>query len=834
MKIKNSNHVALFAIAVASLASPSIAQEAPANTRASLDAEDHNAQDIIVTARLRNERLQDVPVAVSAFSAPELARYNTDSIQQLSARTPTLSAVSIGSPTGGLLSIRGVGTGNAGPQIDQPVSINIDGAQVSQANVMNLGFYDVERVEVLKGPQTLFFGKNSPGGIISIVSAGPGDHLEARLRGGYEFADKSKFVEAILSSPLTDSLGIRVVGYFADQKGWLRNVSGQQPAYTIPASLGGGTTSPTIPEGKTGPNGKTYFARATLAYKPTGGNFDATLKLAYGKKDFDTNSTFSSQLMNCPGGRPQYSIALGQSFGECRLDRNVVQGTSPVGGPPSLLFPDGKPHNDQTQVLATLTANFKPAEQITLTSVSTFYHMKAGSIANNVYIGLDYFRTEYKLDQKQYTQEVRALTSFDSPFNFMLGAYYQNFKNGQRNTVPSSSLGTFLLSGGRLSGPALLGNHSSLVRTKAYSVYGQGIVDIVPELQLTIGGRYSTETKRVSAMNFPNIFTTDTFVFPITPNRRKFDNFSPDVTLTYKPSSSLTLYGAYRKGFLSGGFDVSVANLSFGSRSVGNLTYKQETVEGGEVGAKGSFAGRQVSFDLAVYNYKYRDLQVTSFDLVTLSNRLTNAGTALVRGAELNLQVRPDATPGLTLHGNLSYNPAKYGTFPNAPCYTGQTPAQGCSFRAGRSADGKLVVNPIAPGEVGNVQNLSGKQLDRNPDWSGSVGASFDQQISDQFKLSVSGDAIYTGSYFASAILEPAAYQKSALRFNGRIAVAAPDDRWEIALIGVNLTNKLRALRAFTVPATGGGTGRATGFIGDEAGIIGQYRTITLQATLRY
>lgn len=834
MKGINKKGVANIALAMGSFAALANAQERPAGAGRQPALDSGTTEDIIVTARLRSERLQDVPVAVTAFGAEEIARFNTDSFQQLSIRTPALSTVNSGTPTGGFLNLRGVGTGNAGPHIDQPVSINVDGAQVSQANIMNLGFYDVERIEILKGPQTLFFGKNSPAGIISIVSAGPGDRLEAKLRAGYEFANKNRFVEGMVSTPITDSLGVRFSGYFSDEEGWLRNISGRQPAYAVPSSLGGGTTPPTVPESANGPGGKTYFARMTLAYKPAGGEFDATLKMAYGEKNFDNASTFTSQIIYCPGGAPQYARTLGQSFSDCKLDRNVEQGVAVSGGPVGVLFPDGKPHNDQKQFLSTLTANYRPVDQFTLTTVSTYYHMKAGATANNLYTGLDYFRTEWMLDQKQFTQEVRLLTSFNSPFNVMLGAYFQHFDNFQRDTVPTASIATFAFSGGRLSGPALLGNAAARIKTDAYSMYGQALWDIMPSLELAVGGRYSSETKRVSAINYPNSFSPDTFAFPASPNQRTFKDFSPDVTLTYKPVSNLTIYGAYRQGFLSGGFDVSVANLSFGRRSLGNVSYKPETVEGGELGIKGNIADRQLSFDAVAYAYTYRDLQVTSFDPTTISNRLTNAGSARVRGAEFNLDFRPRAAPGLGLHGGVAYNPARYGSFRNAPCYVGQTPAAGCSFLASRGPNGELVINPIGPGQVGNVQDLSDKRLVRNSDWSGNVGGSYEQALSDSVKLSLAADASYTGMFYGSAVLEPAARQSAAWRFDGRIALGAPNDRWEVALIGTNLTNKLRAVNAFMIPATGGGTGRTTGFVGDEVGVSSAPRTVTLQATFRY
>ena len=168
-------------------------------------------QDIIVTARKRDERLQDVPAAIAAVGAQEIARYSTNSITQISSRVPQLQVGTASGPGGGSINLRGIGSPGTSPSVDQAVSINIDGIQVSQGNAINMGIYDLDRVEVLKGPQALFYGKNSLGGIISFVSADPGKDFEWRARAGYEFAQDRQQYEGMISTPLAEGLGLRVV-----------------------------------------------------------------------------------------------------------------------------------------------------------------------------------------------------------------------------------------------------------------------------------------------------------------------------------------------------------------------------------------------------------------------------------------------------------------------------------------------------------------------------------------------------------------------------------------------------------------------------------------------
>lgn len=823
------------ALAIASLSGHALAQGTPNATTDSNTSENASHEEIIVTARLRSERLQDVPVAATAFSSAELQRYNTDSLPQLSTRTPGLNIGITGAAAGAVIALRGVGAGTNGSALDQAVSINIDGAQVSQANVLRLGLYDVERVEVLKGPQTLFFGKNSPGGVISIASANPGDKLEAKLRTGYEFEAKNKFVEAMISSPLTETLGLRLAGFFSDEEGYFRS-NPTIGRYTIPAAFGGGTTDPVYRGAPTGPRGQTYFVRGTLAYQSLDGAFDANLKVAYARHNFDTSPQYSQQLISCNGAAPQWSLAVGQNYTDCKLDRNVPAFYAVAGGGAggTIFSTDQEPRDDLKQFLSTLTLNYRPSDKIVLTSVSSLYNSHLEATSQGDYNALPFNYLEWIQRQRQYTQELRLLTKTESPFNFMLGGYYQHMDNESRDLISVQGPFAFFASGGKTSNSFFLVNSLFNLKTDAYSAYGQVIVDINDRLQLTAGGRYSTERKLVTAISYPNGYTSDTFDFVFNPNKRKFHNFSPDVTLTYKALPTLTLYGAYRKGFLSGGIDIAPSVVGLGKRSSGDLSYGQELVEGGEIGAKGSIADRQITFDLVVYDYRYKGLQLSALDSEGLTFRTVNAGSALVRGGELGLQVRPNQIRGLTLRTNVAYNPAKYGTFRNAPCYTGQTQTGGCNVIASRGPDGKLLLTPALPTQTANVQDLSGKALVRNSDWTGSIGASYEGLVTDGVKLSVSGDALYTGSYFSALTLEPSSFQHEAWRFNARIAVGAENDRWELALVGTNLTNVLRASLSSNAVFTGRGTGTPNGVLGDEVGSPTPPRTVTLQATFRY
>ena len=162
--------------------------------------------DIIVTARRRNETSIAIPVAVTAVAGVELQRRGINNVDALARTVPTLiTSEATSSPQGGIVAIRGLSGVDANPLGDQAVSFNIDGVQVARSSVRRLSQMDVAQIEVLKGPQALFFGKNSPGGIISIRSADPGNEFRAQFSSGYEFKADETRNEGFISTPVTDN-----------------------------------------------------------------------------------------------------------------------------------------------------------------------------------------------------------------------------------------------------------------------------------------------------------------------------------------------------------------------------------------------------------------------------------------------------------------------------------------------------------------------------------------------------------------------------------------------------------------------------------------------------
>ena len=334
--VRTVRMIALTAAASSALAAASAnaqtvpATPAPAQTASATPAEPEATtnQDIIVTARLRNEGLLDVPVAVSVLSADAINKYNAADLTKIGELTPTVIVSNYRTIGGGSIAIRGISSPPTQVGYEQPVSVAIDGIQSSSGRVATLGFFDIQQVEVLKGPQALFFGKNSPAGVISITTAGPTKSFEVGGRVGYEFVADEVTGEGHVSGPITDTLGARVAIKYRDAKGWLYNNA--QPTTNpffpaaLPASSGmlPGAPSPRVGDDE-------LLGRVTFEYKPTS-NFTATAKL-FGLIAHDQGGgSFSQNIGPCSDGKPR-SFAVVDPFGDCRPDNQTSFSNIEIG-----------------------------------------------------------------------------------------------------------------------------------------------------------------------------------------------------------------------------------------------------------------------------------------------------------------------------------------------------------------------------------------------------------------------------------------------------------------------------------------------------------------------
>ncbi|MCW1385015.1 TonB-dependent receptor [Novosphingobium sp. KCTC 2891] len=761
---------ALLFVGVAALtlqAVPAIAQEQAAET-ASAQVDDGA---IIVTARKRSETLISVPVAITAVSAAELNRSAINGVDALARKIPGF-VIGEGGGTvgGGSISLRGISASESNPLSDQAVSFNVDGVQVARASMRRMGDFDLASVEVLKGPQALFYGKNSPGGIISTRTADPSDRFEAGAKVGYEFNAREVRGEGYVSGPIADGLGARLAFYGSDMQGWTKNL--------VPA------TDPRAPNSRRSPNRTEWALRGTLKFD-RGGPFNARLKVSHNDAR-DNGMTNNFQTVDCPTGAP----AVG-GIVDCKGDDRIVQARlgpdfakiAPIFNPGisySDFGPNGDLHSTSKQWLAGLEMNYELSPNLKITSVTGLYKLNFFNVGNftATAVAPAILGSANKFNVRELSQELRLASNFDGPVNFLLGGQYQDSK------VTNASIAAFgavagepSLFGSARPSPFVAANYYVAQKGWAYSAFAQVQIKPIPQVEISGGGRVSNEMKHLTSVINRGVELIG--VNPYLSNggsRRKWDNFSPEVSVSYRPSSDLTFYVNYKQGFLSGGFNGGSFNPA------GDFSYRPELVKGWEGGIKARALDGMISAELALYSYKISDLQVQVTTNGT-TQELRNAGKVSSKGVEFSLSVRP--AQGLTLYGNVAYAKGEYDQY-FATCYAGQY-ALSKGTGIGQCADQP---NPTNNGIVGRLQNLNGTELIRAPEWTGNAGIIYSTPLTSNLKGEFSTGVSYSQSFITTATSQPRSRSPQYTLLDASIRLSQTDDKWELALIGRNLTNK--------------------------------------------
>ena len=804
------------------LATAAWAQTAPpAAAAATQTAPDDNGglQDIVVTAQRREESAQRVPVQVTAFAPEELNRRNLNSLEAVAQAVPQMQIARSFGGSGAQITLRGISSAATSIGIEQSVAVVVDSVYYGQGRVINEGFFDLAGLEVLKGPQALFFGKNATAGLISIRTANPGDKLEVIGRAGYEFTADQVYGEGIVSAPLSDTFGIRIAVRGAKQFGGLfENQSVDQPYTSLDVATG--TRVPHVaPAGfADSPRSKELLGRVTLQWKPSD-RVTATVKGSGTINDTNT-SAWNTVIFNCPTGVSAYDKVT-----PCRRDFILHQNYLPpeIGAVTPFAHSDGSSYNRYRSWSITGDVGYT-LDPVTWTNTVN-YNRNTNSQSADI-DGQSFGPTGLSATERTtfhaFSAESRLQTTLDSPVNGLLGFYYQSTWRQYDQTALLPTLENSAAPAGyRYVGFA----KDSNTRGKTYSVYGQLSWKIVPTVELAAGGRYIHETK--------NSFFIHPYVNPAlragTPGAgpryrvntpinadQTFNNFSPQVNLTWQPTSLITVYAAYKTAYKSGGFSNSGAYTANGDPSF--LAFNPETVSGFEGGVKTTLMDRQLRLNAGLYSYRFKNFQTDFLNALTFDLITRNAGKVKQDGVEAEFEFAPHSLRGWRLRGSANYNRSRYGDF-ILPCYVGQRPAAGCTLSA-----------PQIP----FAQDGSGRYLNNAPKWVGSLGSTYTADIGDRYNLELAADGRYSGSYLTSTLLNPLSGQKSYVSLDATATLSTADRRWQLSVIGRNLTNRFIVNGTVDGPSTGSGTGTATGVLADQRGFIALPRTVTLQATFRY
>ncbi|WP_175597340.1 TonB-dependent receptor [Peristeroidobacter soli] len=750
-------------------------------------------EEVVVSARMRSETLISVPVAVTALSAEDLARYGATSLSHMAEQAPTVFISKTGSGTGGIVSIRGIGTTPNNGGFESSVSVNIDGVQVSRGRIATQSFFDLQQVEILKGPQALFFGKNSPAGVISLVSNGPTDTWEGYGKVGYEFVGDESSVEGAVSGPLSDTLGLRVAARVREMDGYLRNRAQPVASNPFPAD-----PSPLPGASFERPGEQEALGRVTLKWRP-GDRVDAALKLYVSRYRDDGPAAAGGQLVSCGTSAAPETGGQFDPYGDCKPDDRTSNGTLPAqasAGFPLARREDGKPYGLYNGTLVSVPVNIQLTDALTLNSVTGYYDGNAQYFDN---YGADVWAQKGSAESDHYrtfSQELRLSSDWDGFFNFMVGAYYQDTALDFRNVSKVFAVGADPVTGTYY-------NWDKVATTdgETLSAFGQVRLNLTEQLELSGGVRW-TDEKKDSTVHFayahPVLLARNVLSLNTVEPKFSDTNFSPEATLAFHPSTESTVYVAYKTGYKSGGANLSA--LVTPATTDASMVFGPEEVKGVEFGAKGQLFERRLLLELSAYRYDYEDLQVNVYDTIASTFVVTNAARVNQKGVET--KARWTVSDEFSLRGAVSYNKNRFTDY-QAQCYAQQTAAQGC---------------------VGGVrQNLAGRATARSPDWSGNVGATLDVPMGNALSFGLAADAYYTGKYYSSETQAPGALQESFWRFDASARVVA--DAWELALLGRNLSNEFYIVYATDKPGTS---------TSQQYGTVSRGREVWLEATYRF
>ena len=592
----------------------------PAQAQNPVQPESEELEEVMVTARRFSETFRDVPMTVNVFSASTIEAAGIDRPADFIARVPNMTLVETQNAGNAFVVIRGISQArNSEPS----VAVLVDGVLETNPAEFNQELFDIEQIEVLKGPQGAVYGRNAIGGAIIIQTKEPSDEFEGRVKLGYG-NENSMRAQAGISGPLGETFKYRASVSYYDTDGFL------------PSTFLGGKADPV----------ESLSARLRLDFDPSE-TFSGDVRLSY--ENLDTRG-FYFVIPRDVEANP---------FATFTTPPNANDVTSPIQV-------DQAGIDDRDLLTGALRLNFELGGG-TLTSVSAYnsteeiitgdaydFRPAANSIFN-VLLGFDLNQSQF-LDLESWSQELRFSSSDEGPIRWILGGYFVHTDRFiSTGNMVDDGTGVYPV----YHEPRLSGNNPSatfLADTQdndAWAVFGDVVFEMGEKFELDIAVRYD-EDKRENTTNTPPAFLPDPSASTGEVRTETFSETQPKFTLRYKPGEDITLYGGWSRGFRSGGFNqTGVGAVADASGIAGvNDIFQAEVADTWEVGFKGQFLDRRLNVGLALF-----DTESTNgyFFVFLAANSTQNLGNldADYQGAEFEISAR--LTDNFELFGSAGY-----------------------------------------------------------------------------------------------------------------------------------------------------------------------------------
>lgn len=727
-----------------------------ASLGSTVPAQSQMLEEVIVTAQKRQESLQDTPIAISAVTSEALIASGINSQIDLPKIVPNLSfnvVTTFASPY-----LRGVGTSFALPGLENSVPVYFDDAYLPRASSGLFSFGDIERIEVVKGPQGTLYGRNATGGAIRVITKAPKNEFEASASVLSGTNDRLAF-EGMVNVPVGDSGGLRLNYRHDENDGYIRNIS------------------PGATQGRLADRNEDLLT-ARLLLNPTE-RLTVNVSADYSWKDDSEGRGFRNLF---PGAPEQIGAAVGGCVAQGFFDV-----CSDLSNPANVFSDDviGTHENSGMSFRLDYDANIG-----TFSSITTY--RRAEEVKNNGDLdatGALFQHGAANGDTQQVTQEFQLTSGGSGPLSYIAGLYYLNETAEYAYYISGMSID------GLIGFPGAAFGAESEVQTQSFAPYFQLDYDLSDDWTLTLGARYTWEEKTLErndiyagtlgANGFVDMVLSET---PVTAPDLSFERFTPKVTLSYQASDELMMYVTYANGFKSGGFSTP----AFGAVD----SVDEELLNDIEGGIK--YETDRLRLNLAAYYYIYEDLQVQLVDSQTGASRVQNSGEANLTGIEFDLTWVPMAD--FELGAGAAYSHARFDKFEGDvffPCSSLPTNAPDISVGA-CAAQGGLGLTAV-PG-----LNLENNSLPNAPDFSGYVRANYRADLGRTMgSMTFSGILSYRSeAYFdAGNRFEDESREDLSVRVEWR----SPDENYWVAAFGTNLTDTERYM-SITPQGTGGFT----------------------------
>lgn len=720
-------------------------------------------EEVVVTAQKRVESLGDVPISVNVVGNEKITDSGITNLNDLTDFVPNLSMNQTGIGTN--ITIRGISSG-INPAFEQSVGMYVDDVYYGRAQLSRVPYLDIARVEVLRGPQPILFGKNAIAGAIHMITeTASTEGVEGFVQAEYNFDQEGTDFTGAVNFAIGDTFAVRLSGLKRDSDGYYDNTALDRPESQLDEQV----------------------LRAALRWEPSD-TFTADLKIE--KAEFDTEGRFL-EIVNPVevGGSPSFADALaGLTGGAVILDTEQDFKRQSNGD------------INETEVdNITLKLDWLIGDY-TLTSITSRVEYEDYQQCDCDFVNALLIDTSGREEFEQTSQEFRLTSPGGETIDWIAGVFYQEYdvELNDITVVPDGSLLGLLDASLNSTGARRAYTQDS----ELWSAFAQFTWNISDTWRLTVGGRYSEEKKdgtrsieiidivdpspvrdilgqpitgsAIAPLVYGAGFAIDSEQFNISglsgcggPSDatghnlacdRDEDSFTPAVNLQWDVSGDTMVYLAYTNGFKAGGFDARANNT-------GSFEFEEEEADAWELGAKMSLADGAAEVNIAAYYTEYTDLQTSQFD-GTLGFNVTNAGEATVQGVELD--GRWAATENLVLSFAAGYLDFEFDSFPNSQCYFGETP------------------DSVIPG----LCDRSGDTREFTPEWTANLGGQYFIPIGNSMELTLGADLIYSDDYFVSPTLDPNLLQDEYVKLNARIALADTEGSWQVAVLFENITDE--------------------------------------------